>query len=389
MSTNSIHGTDETHDTDETILSWAYLSRVAEPPCEQLAELVRQYGPQEAADRVRRGALVAELLSRTAARRHLDCAQRDLDQLHHLGGRLITPDHQEWPWLAFAAFTGLSAKDRPQGRPPLALWAIGPLTLDHIVQRAAAIVGTRSATTYGEHVSADISATLAEHEVCIVSGGAYGIDGYAHRAVLGVAGDTVAVLAGGIDIAYPAGHSDLLRRISASGLLISEYAPGTRPARHRFLTRNRLVAALSSATVVIEAGIRSGAANTASWARALGRVVCAVPGPVTSPASIGCHVLLNHGAHLVTRAEDILEIVGNLGELADEQPRPTTLFDTLSENERRVYDGLPVRGALTLDDIAIASGLAPTTVLGALTTLEIAGLVAHHEGRWQINHVQK
>src|SRR5581483_8426457 len=146
-----------------------------------------------------------------------------------------------------------------------------------------------------------------------------GIDGAAHRAALAVEGVTVAVLAGGIDIPYPAGHSGLLHRIASNGLLVTEYPPGVRPARHRFLTRNRLVAAVAGAAVVVEAGLRSGAANTAAWAGALGRVVAAVPGPVTSSASAGCHALLRNGAQLVTRATDVVELVGRIGELGPEE----------------------------------------------------------------------
>src|SRR6185312_6809092 len=142
--------------------------------------------------------------------------------------------------------------------------------------------GTRASTAYGEHVAVDLAEGLCERGIAVVSGGAFGIDGAAHRGALGVDGSTVAVLAGGVDVPYPAGHSALLHRIYRAGLVVSEYPPGVRPARHRFLVRNRLVAALSGATVVVEAGLRSGAANTAAWARALGRVVCAVPGPVTS-----------------------------------------------------------------------------------------------------------
>ncbi|WP_201368497.1 DNA-processing protein DprA, partial [Mycobacterium intracellulare] len=152
-----------------------------------------------------------------------------------------------------------------------------------------------------------------------------------------------AVLAGGLDVPYPAGHTALLHRIGQHGLLFTEYAPGVRPARHRFLTRNRLVAAVSGAAVVVEAGLRSGAANTAAWARALGRVVAAVPGPVTSSASAGCHALLRDGAELVTRAEHIVELIGHIGELAPDEPRPVTPLDGLSEAERRVYEALPGR----------------------------------------------
>jgi DNA processing protein len=176
----------------------------------------------------------------------------------------------------------------------------------------------------------------------------------------------------------------LLDRIGRDGLLFTEYPPGVRPARHRFLTRNRLVAAVAGAAVVVEAGLRSGAANTAAWARALGRVVAAVPGPVTSSASAGCHTLLRNGAVLVTRADDIVELVGRIGEFAAEQPRPTTELDGLSDAERRVYEALPARGAVTVDEVAISSGLAPEHVLGPLAMLELAGLARRDDGRWRI-----
>ena len=256
--------------------------------------------------------------------------------------------------------------------------------LDEVADRAAAIVGTRAATAYGEHVAADLAAGLAERDVAVVSGGAYGIDGAAHRAALAADGLTVAVLAGGIDVPYPAGHAALLRRIREDGLLVTEYPPGMRPARHRFLTRNRLVAALAGATVVVEAGARSGAANTAAWARALGRAVCAVPGPVTSSASVGCHVLLRAEANLVTRAEDVVELVGRAGELAPDEQRPASPLDGLAEAEQRVYEALPARGARTLDEIAVASGLPATQVLGPLAVLEISGLVVSRDGRWKL-----
>jgi DNA processing protein len=362
--------------------AWAYLSRVAEPPCPELTALVQCVGPVEAADRVRRGQVGDELARRTAARREIDRAAADLEVLARRGGRLITRDCPEWPLLAFSAFDGAGA--RPQGVPPMVLWALGPARLDEVAQRAAAVVGTRAATAYGEQVTADLAAGLVERDVAVVSGGAYGIDGAAHRAALTCDGITVAVLAGGIDIPYPAGHSALLHRIGQHGLLFSEYPPGLRPARHRFLTRNRLVAAVAGAAVVVEAGLRSGAANTAAWARALGRMVAAVPGPVTSSASAGCHALLRDGAELVTRADDIVELVGRIGELAFELPRPATALDGLGEAERQVYEALPGRGAATVDELAIASGLMPEQVLGPLAILEVAGLAERDCGQWRI-----
>jgi DNA processing protein len=367
---------------DPVLRAWAYLSRVAEPPCAELAALVHRVGPVEAADRVRRGLVDDDVAQRTEARREIDRAAADLELLASRGGRLITSDGDEWPLLAFAAFD--SAEVRPRGGPPMVLWALGPERLDAVAQRAAAVVGTRAATVYGERVAGDLAAGLAEHDVAVVSGGAYGIDGAAHRAALDCDGITVAVLAGGLDIPYPAGHSALLHRIGQRGLLFTEYPPGVRPARHRFLTRNRLVAAAAGAAVVVEAGLRSGAANTAAWARALGRVVAAVPGPVTSSASAGCHALLRNGAELVTRADDVVELVGHIGELAPEERRPATALDGLSDAERQVYEALPGRGAATVDEIAVASGLAPEQVLGPLAILEVAGLTRRDGGSWRI-----
>lgn len=372
--------------SDDTHLALAYLSRVAEPPCPELAALVKRFGPVEAADRIKSSDVDdVELARRTEARRGIDCAAGDLELLARRGGRLLSADDDEWPFLSFTAFASVNTKDRPQAHPPLALWVVGSARLAHMAERAAAIVGTRACTAYGEHVAADLAAGLVERDVTVVSGGAYGIDGAAHRATLASDGFTVAVLAGGIDIPYPSGHAGLLHRIGEEGLVVSEYPPGVRPARHRFLTRNRLVAALSGATVVVEAGARSGAANTAAWARTLGRGVCAVPGPVTSAASLGCHALLSNGAGLVTRAADVVELMGRVGELAPDEERPCSLLDGLGEDEQRVYDALPARGRRTVDQIAVASGLAPTQVLGPLSMLEVCGLISRVDGYWKLN----
>lgn len=198
--------------TDEVRRAWAYLSRVAEPPCLELKALVAQVGPVEAAVRVKAGRVDSELLSRVEARREFDCAAEDLDVLDRMAGRLITPDAEEWPLLRFQALRGKELK-RPHAHPPLVLWAVGPVCLDEATERAAAIVGTRAATAYGEHVAAELTAGLVERAVTVVSGGAYGIDGAAHRAALACEGVTIAIVAGGIDNPYPAGHSALFHRI--------------------------------------------------------------------------------------------------------------------------------------------------------------------------------
>lgn len=365
-------------------LSWAYLSRVAEAPCTELAALVARVGPVEAAERVKRGEVSDELSRRTQARRDDDRAAADLSRVGGLGGRILTPDDAEWPTIGFRAFAGVDTRPHPNGIAPLALWAVGDQALDDVAQRSAAIVGTRAATGYGEHVAAELAAGLCGRDVAVVSGGAYGIDGAAHRSALSVDGITVAVLAGGIDVPYPAGHAALLHRVRVHGLVLSEYPPGVRPARHRFLVRNRLVAALSGATVVVEAGFRSGAANTAAWTRALGRVVCAVPGPVTSSASAGCHALIRSGAQLITRADDIVEIVGRAGELAGEPQRPVSPLDGLSDSEKRVYEALPGRGARSAAELALESGLPVAQLQGDLAMLELAGLAVHDNGRWRL-----
>ncbi|WP_319455425.1 MULTISPECIES: DNA-processing protein DprA [unclassified Mycobacterium] len=371
--------------TDDELLAWAYLSRVAEPPCPELAVLVANVGAVEAASLVkRRDVKDDKLLSRTEARRDVDCAAEDVAILKRMGGRLIVQGDDDWPEGPFMQFANVDRTKRPEGHPPLVLWVVGPERLADVAERSCALVGTRASTAYGEHVTADLATGLVERDVAVISGAAYGIDGVAHRAALAADGITVAVLAGGIDVPYPSGHSALLHRIAKHGLVVTEYPPGVRPARHRFLTRNRLVAVLSGATVVVEAGLRSGAASTAAWAEALNRPVCAVPGPVTSSASTGCHVLVRNGATLVTRSEEIVELVGRIGELATEPGRPTSPLDGLEPNVVRVYDALPARGARTVDEVAVASGLPPTQVLGPLATLELEGLVMRTEGMWKL-----
>jgi DNA processing protein len=369
--------------TDEA-RAWAYLSRVAEPPSRDLAAFVAAVGPIDAAARIKRGEGPPEVQRITDARSDIDCAAEDLEILARRGGRLVTADDPDWPLLAFTSFHGDDVRKRPGGHAPMVLWVVGEDSLADVAERACSIVGTRVATSYGEYQAGDLATGLVERDVAIVSGGAFGIDGVAHRATLAADGLTVAVLAGGIDVPYPAAHSAMLRQIGESGLLVSEYPPGVRPARHRFLTRNRLVAALSGATVVVEAGLRSGAANTAAWAAALGRPVCAYPGPVSSAASAGCHVLIRNGALLVTRVEEVIEMVGAAGELEPEPDRPASPLDGLTDTELRAYDALPARGSRTVDEIAVAAGLSATDLFGPLTTLELAGLVVRRDGRWQI-----
>ena len=189
---------------------------VVEPPCPELNSLVHRVGPDEAADRVRRGEVGAELARRTEARREQVCANDDLDRIDRAGGRLITPLDDEWPMIPFTSFAGVDLRRHPAGVAPLVLWAVGDVNVNEVALRAVAIVGTRAATDYGERVAADLAAGVCDRDVAVLSGGAFGIDGAAHRAALAEDGCTVAVLAGGADVSYPAGHSALLHRIDAS-----------------------------------------------------------------------------------------------------------------------------------------------------------------------------
>lgn len=296
--------------TDELRRAWAYLSRVAEGHCAQLNALVSEVGPLDAVGKIKAGDIEPSLASLIGMRGELDCAADDLDVLDRMGGRLITPGDDEWPSRAFEAFNAPIGSELSNGHPPLVLWAVGPENLVDLADRAVAVVGSRAATAYGEHVAADLAAGIAARGVAVVSGGGYGVDGSAHRGALACEGPTVAVMAAGIDTPYPAGHSALFRRIGDAGLLVSESPPGSSPGRVRFVARNRLIAALSAATVVVESGLRGGAMNTAGWAKTLGRQLGAVPGPVTSAASQGCHALLRDGATLVSTAEQVVELMG-------------------------------------------------------------------------------
>lgn len=244
------------------------------------------------------------------------------------------------------------------------------------------MVGARAATAYGEHVAADLGYGMARHDVTVVSGGAFGIDAAAHRGALAAGGRTVLVSAGGLDRAYPLAHAGLFEQVASEGLLISESPPGAAPHRHRFLSRNRIIAALSTGTVVIEAARRSGALNTAAHCVALGRPLMAVPGPVTSALSAGCHDLLGRDrdpALLVTGVDDVLALVGAIGEGINEPSGgpspPGSPYDELDAVAQAVLDGLPPRGWVDADALAARAGVAALDVVRALPVLGLAGLV--------------
>lgn len=387
--------------SDEVLLARAFLCRVAEPACVPLWDFVRREGPVAAAAAIRSGDVPSEVAAATASRRESADPHADLDAALRHGMRLVVPESPEWPHFALAALDAAAlrllrsyragAERRGEGGdpvPPLALWVKGPGDLAAAAVRGAAIVGSRAATAYGEHVTAELAYGLAARGFDIVSGGAYGIDAAAHRAALSADGQTILVSAGGLDRPYPPGNSALHGRVAETGLLVSESPPGAAPHRHRFLSRNRLIAALATGTVVVEAATRSGALNTARHCQELGRTLMAVPGPVTSPMSAGCHALLRGdsaaGTVLVASLEHVLEAIGTAGEGIDGSSSddaaagPDQLrqrIDLLDARARRVFDGLQVRRPAREDELARRVGLPVVEVIRALPALRLAGLV--------------
>jgi DNA processing protein len=221
-----------------------------------------------------------------------------LSEIDKHQARLITPIDEDWP----IQVNDLAA-------PPIGLIIKGNISA--LQQRSLAIVGTRNPTSYGARIAGDFAAGFADREWAIVSGGAYGIDSYAHKGALIAEGVTVAVIASGIDINYPAGNTRLFAEICESGVMVTESMPGQRALPHRFLTRNRLIAAISKATLVVEAAFRSGSLRTARDAAEMFRPVMAIPGPINSPTSEGCHRLIGErAAEIVTSVADAVEFVG-------------------------------------------------------------------------------
>lgn len=398
---------DDGASTADVQLAAAYLSRVAEPASVPLWLFVREHGYLAAAEAVRRGDVPPEVAAHTEARRSSADPVADLEAAERNSIRLVTPLDDEWPYFGLAALSAAGerraaqwlagARARPERgelMPPLALWVRGAGELRSLGVRSLAVVGSRAATAYGEHIASDFAHGVAQREVVVVSGGAYGIDAAAHRGALAADAPSVLVSAGGLDRPYPTGNRNLYSRTAERGLLISERPPGSAPHRQRFLSRNRLIAALGSAVLVVEAAHRSGALNSARYARDLGRPVLAVPGPVTSAMSVGCHALIRRDedpARLVTSVADVLaycggsELFGDPGGAAGSaEPGQLAVpsgYDALDVVSKSVLDGFPARGSVTEAGLASLSGQPIQAVLAALPVLQGLGLVtAAREG---------
>jgi DNA processing protein len=320
-------------------------------------------------------------LNRWKPRLESQGAVRALLQASRFGARLIIPGHPLWPAGLFDL----------EYHAPLALWVRGRDEALAALENSIALVGARAATGYGEHVTMEASAGLVDRGLAIVSGAAYGIDGMAHRAALASSGQTIAFLAGGIDRFYPSGHDALLTRIVEAGAVISELPCGAPPTKWRFLQRNRLIAAVSQATVVLEAGWRSGSLNTANHASSLDRPLGAVPGPVTSAASAGCHRLIRDSqATLVTNPDEMAELMPHRELVTQPHVRESLSASfhsstprTSSENTR-LLDAMSARSPRTSTDLAQRAGFAVGEVQALLGTLELDGLVIERDRGWVV-----
>lgn len=384
---------------EAALIAW---SAMAEPADDAAGALVAAIGAADAFEWVRCG---AESLAAAVASLHGRCPREVAKaavvsherwerrlvvavEPHYrralaVGAVVVTRGASGWP----AALASLGTSE------PFALYVRGAADLDAAWRDGVAIVGARSSTAYGSHMAADLASGIAAAGRAILSGGAYGIDASAHRSALAAEGPTIAVMAGGVDRLYPTGNDALLRAVMEEGAVVSEVPPGFAPHRSRFLTRNRLIAT-ATATVVVEAALRSGALSTARHAAGLLRPIGAVPGPATSPSSAGCHALIRDGiAVLVTRVDDVLELVDTAAQWAEREVEPPGLseepgrerperpsFD--SPAERAVYDVTSSRAA-PIDRIAERAGLAWGDTTAAAGRLEMRGLIERSRGGWK------
>lgn len=357
-------------------LAWSFL---VEPGDVDAGALVRSWGAVEAWERVStaRGLPEDRRWHAAFARWRPRMTLVDLDDQRRradlAGARHLVPSDAEWP----------TRLDDLGDHAPLGLHVRGDATA---LTRSPgiAVVGARAATGYGEYMTSEIVGDLDAHHVNVISGAAYGIDGAAHRAALATAQTTIAVLAGGCDRVYPAGHASLIAEIARVGAVVAETPLGTTPTRWRFLARNRLIAAMAEATVVVEAGWRSGSLNTAGHAASLARPLGAVPGPVTSAASAGCHRLLREfDAVCVTSGRDAAELAGLQAATGDAPADAPVASVSALDDVERVSAVLSRRVSRTVDDVARGSGIAIAEAEAALGLLLLEGRAARDGSGWR------
>lgn len=381
---------------DDERLARAHLSRVAEPGDRALPLVMRDEGAAAAVRALRRGRGPEVWRARHA--RLTEPTAGLVETARRAGIVVVVPGDAGWP-PGLDDLDDLGPRDGPDGGSPVCLWVRGELPAADAAGPAAGVVGARACTAYGVHVAEDLSAGLVARGWTVVSGAAYGIDAAAHRGALAAAGadgcPTVAVLAGGVDRASPAGHAELLARVvDAGGAVVSELPPGTRPAAYRFLLRNRLIAAWGRGVVVVEASHRSGALSTARTAADLSRQVAAVPGPVTSTMSVGTNQLLRDGAVCVTGPDDVVELLGDMGQPSlwpsapVRSPEPAggpavRAVEHLGGTAVAVWHALGERGDRTVDGLVVTVGLPHREVATALAALELDGAAVRAVDGWR------
>ncbi|MER5807727.1 DNA-processing protein DprA [Streptomyces sp. NPDC002033] len=364
------------------VLARAALTRVLEPGDEHGGRWLREIGAVRlmrllTGPEAQCGALTGVGPERLAGyRRRAAVAEprRDLAEAAAAGCRFVCPGSAQWP---------TQLEDLGDAR-PVGLWLRGGPDLRTWALRSVAVVGARACTPYGAHMAQTLAAGLAERGWVVVSGAAYGIDGAAHRGALASGGVTAAVLACGVDVGYPRGHAGLLGRIARQGLVLGELPPGAHPTPSRFVLRNRVIAALTRGTVVVEAALRSGSLVTARRAQRLGRLTMGVPGPATSGLSAGVHELLRGGAELVTDAAEVVELVGGMGELAPVRRGPVLARDLLAPATARVLEALPAGRAAEPQEISLAAGTGTDEVIGRLYELHSLGFVERQGDGWRL-----
>jgi DNA processing protein len=363
-------------------LARAALTRVFEPGDERPGLWLRRFGAAGLLDlltspeggREQLSGITEQRLAGYRTRAVRAVPERDLSTIDAVGGRFVCPGDPEWPGqlddLGAARPIGLWVR----GRPDLRIWSL----------RSVAVVGARACTPYGAHMAASLGSGLAERGWVVTSGAAFGVDGAAHRGALAACGATVAVLACGVDKVYPPGHAELIGRVAQQGLVVGELPPGDHPTRSRFVLRNRVIAALTRGTVVVEAEYRSGSLVTARCALRLGRFTMGVPGPATSGLSAGVHELLRGEGVLVTDAAEVAELVGDMGDLAPERRGPVLPRDLLDPATARVLEALPARGTADGREIARDAGTTTDEAVGKLYELHSLGFAERRGERWQL-----
>ncbi|MFF5085440.1 DNA-processing protein DprA [Actinoplanes sp. NPDC000266] len=356
----------------------AALSFLAEPGDQALWEMVQAGGAEQALQRLLHDDIADPALRRsvnaalTAGGDPRPHAEVTLGLAERGGARLVVPADQEWPErigdLARLASDLPGRRDRHL-MPPLGLWVRGDWPLGEVLRRSVAVVGARAATPYGVHVASQMAAGLAGRGWTVVTGGAFGVDAAANRATLATGGCTVVVLACGVDRPHPAANALLFAQIAETGLLISEWPPRAEPLRHRFLARNRTIAAVTAGTVLIEAAAGSGSLQMMCRALQLRRPAMVVPGPVTSAMSTGGHELLREHPEstLVTGPSQVLDVLGDPAPAAAPRHHDPAALD---HESARILAAVPAQGTITPESLAEVSGLDLRIVLRRLTLLE-------------------